>query len=362
MDSATQPGAETDTRELSESPAARQPESDNERQIRESNERSREYRRRTNGQFAASDEPVVDVEPEQSPEPEQEPEATPEPESLPFRRDESGKYRVPLKVDGAEEDAELDEVIKHAQMYRSSAKRFHQLDKERREFEAERQKFEQEKAQLAQQSTRPSTDAGDQSPPEGATQGIPDELWDKATLDGDQQARQELANALRGRQQPPIPPAQLQAMTTEQLKVAMQEIDAERTAAAVRSEAESAIAASTQDAEHGQVNAWILENNATLANRHSAELRESEPHLTPAENVNRALELARDEIARTFATAPQSSPALPSRTTEKQAHAAANIPGTGAASRTLTPVKPAPLTHEQSVARARAKERQARQI
>jgi len=84
-----------------------------------------------------------------------------------------------------------------------------------------------------------------------------------------------------------------------------------------------------------------------VADRYSESLRMTEPHLRPAENIARALQMTREHVAR-YAPAPAAVPpepvpdaSLTTRTAAKAAHARMNAPVGGQARQPLAPPPPA---------------------
>jgi len=242
-------------------------------------------------------------EPEPEPEPEKEVEqeaAEAAPESpLEFI---DGKYMATQIIDGVEQKVEYDKIVADAQKANTATKRFQEAAQMKKE------------AELALQSQRPPDQGVDQTaPPNGEQQGITTDTLNKAVLDGDEQASQQVVDRLN-----------TEAPTIDEV------VDATLFETERRKALDSVVNAN-------EINKAIADNPEELevAGDFSQMLLEREPDLSPAENIEKAFKLARVSLGKPepeTAQAEQKTTQVDESLSERQAAKVSHTKGNLAAS------------------------------
>lgn len=265
------------------------------------------------------------------------PAVVPEPEpvsQLPegVKLKDDGSYVAVMKIGGEEKEVPFDTVLTDAQRVVGVNAKL----QERVSLLAENQAL---KARLAQSApTQPPSGVEVSAPSTDEQQVITTETFNKALLDGDENAATAVVNRLN--QQP------LQVNPDQVIHEATQN-------AVLEIERKAAIASVSLD----PINAEILADPelSNLANSYSAQLLNSEEHsgLSPAENIAQSLAMVREKFSM-FGAQPQAEPALTTRTAQKVAHSQANQPlGT-------TQRQPLPVPHVATPISTRERMRNAR--
>jgi hypothetical protein len=219
---------------------------------------------------------------------------------LPIWRSDDGTYKTRLKIDGVDVERDFSSVIADAQKVRAADQRF-------RDAAALSQENEMLKAQIAQSRTQPPNDVGVSGLPNDGQQGITSETFNKAILDGDEQAYQQVLSRLN---QPPVDQAGMIAETRRIMREEQQQLEIQSVLTS----------ASNSDPIYKQ----ILDDSAfkTVANNYTIQLQNEEPHLTASENITKALQMTADRLNLR-------KPVLSSRTTDKRQHAQSNLQSSG---------------------------------
>jgi hypothetical protein len=232
---------------------------------------------------------------------------------LPIWRSDDGTYRTRLKIDGVDVERDFNSVIADAQKVRAADQRF-------RDAAALSQENEMLKAQIAQSRTQPPIDVGVSGLPNDGQQGITSETFNKAILDGDEQAYQQVLSRLN---QPPVDQAGMIAETRRLMREEQQQLEIQNVLTS----------ASKSDPIYNQ----ILNDTAykTVANEFTKQLQYEQPNLSASENITMALQMTAERLNLR-------APALSSRTAGKKQHAQSNLQSSGSTRSPLVQEQQAP--------------------